>query len=101
MPMSDADRIVWSAIFARTNMGQLMPDAYMISRYRIAAKHGTDLGAMVNMVCGDYMESDEHYDMFLDEAKSWEAYLHDKDLEHMFQTWPNKRAVWEASEGAA
>lgn len=98
MPLSDADRIVWAAMFARTNMGQSMPDADMIRRYRTAAKHGTSLSAMVNMVCGDFIENDDHADMFLDEADMWKHQLRNDDLEDIFKKWPHKRAVWEASE---
>lgn len=98
MPMSDADRIVWAAMFARTNMGQSMPDADMIRRYRTAAKHGTSLEAMVNMVCGDFTENDYHYTMFLAEARGWFNTFKKKPDDYIFVTWPHKRAVWEASE---
>lgn len=101
MPMSEPDRIVWAAIFARTNYGQSMPHHHVVMLYRNAAKHGTSLGAMVNFVCADFMENEEHYEMFYDEAKSWYARFKDKELEDIFKTWPEKRAVWEASEIAA
>lgn len=101
MPMPDPDLIVWAALFARTNMGQSMPDADMIRRYRTAAKHGTGLSAMVNMVCGDFIENDEHADMFFEEAQMWKQQLRKDDIEDIFRKWPHKREVWEASEVSA
>ena len=92
--MNEHDLIVWSAVFARTNMGQVMPTAYEIGLYRVAASHGTSLEAMVNFVCADFCETDEHFDMFLDEAKSWRKELADKELEYIFTTWPKKKEVW-------
>jgi hypothetical protein len=99
--MTEADRVVWSAVFARTNYGHELPSAQDMRRYRTAARHGTQLPAMVNMVCADLMESDDHYEMFLDEAKSWQTGFYTQELDYIFSTWPNKRAVWEASEVAA
>ncbi len=93
-PMSSADLIVWSAVFARTNMGQSMPSANDIRRYRTAAAHRTSLPAMVNMVCADYIETDEHYEMFLDEAKSWMDELRLKNVDYILQTWSDKQVPW-------
>ena len=101
MPMPNSDLIVWAAMFARTNYGHSMPDGDRIRRYRISAKHGASLSAMVNMVCGDYIETDDHYDMFVEEAESWRHRLSKDELEDIFKKWPNKRAAWEASEVAA
>lgn len=98
MPMSDPDCIVWSALFARTNYGHEMPVSTEVRAYRTAAKHGTSLKAMVNMVCADLLETDEDYDMFVEEAESWSEKLRVKELDYIFNTWPHKRAVWEASE---
>jgi len=98
MPMLEADRVVWAAMFARTNYGHSLPSASEVARYRTAAKHGTNLPAMVNLVCADLCESDGHYDMFLDEAQSWSSCFASKELDYIFQIWPNKRTVWEASE---
>lgn len=101
MPMSDQDRIVWAALFARTNYGQNMPAIHEIRAYRTAARHGTSLRAMVNMVCADLCESGEDYDMFLEEAQSWHTRLFGKELDYIFSTWPAKKVVWDASEIAA
>lgn len=92
--MNAHDLIVWSAVFARTNMGQTMPTAHEMGLYRVAASHGTSLPAMVNLVCADFCETDDHYDMFLDEAKSWEAEFANKELDDIFKIWPAKKEVW-------
>ena len=101
MPMTEADRTVWAALFARTNMGMPMPQAHEVRNYRSNARHGASLAAMVNHVCAEFMETDEHYEMFLDEARSWDATLRNEDLEYVFKTWPDKKAVWDASEVSA
>lgn len=93
--MNTADLIVWSAMFARTNMGQSMPTSDDIRRYRIAAKSGTSLPNMVNMVCAEFIETDEHMEMFLNEAKGWEQTLRFKSVEYVLTTWYEKRRVWE------
>lgn len=98
MPMSKEDCTVWAAVFGLTNHGMPMPSAYEMRMYRSNAKHGASLQAMVNHVCAQFMESDDHYEMFLDEARSWFKDLQDQELEYIFNTWPGKREVWEASE---
>lgn len=101
MPMTKAELTVWSAVFARTNYGQPTPTVDDMRRYRTAAAHGTNLPAMINMVCADYIETDEHADMFADEAESWRMEFETKELEFIFETWRGKRDLWEASEVVA
>jgi hypothetical protein len=97
MPMSEADLIVWSALFARTNYGQEMPSAHAISLYRIAAKERANLTNMVNMVCASFVETDDDFSMFFEEAASWYASLKDQELDYIWKHWPHKKAVWEES----
>lgn len=97
MPMTEADRNVWAACFARTNYGHSLPTADDMRRLRAAAKSGSALSALVNMTCADLMETDEHYEMFRDEAQSWWMDFEGKELEYIFDTWKGKREVWEAS----
>jgi hypothetical protein len=87
-------------MFARTNMGQSMPTVRMVKQYRTAANHGTSLSAMVNLVCGDFMEDDDDYDMFLAEAQAWYRRFDGQEIEFIFNTWPLKRQVWLATEVA-
>ncbi len=94
-PMSNADLIVWSAMFARTNMGQSMPTAAEIRLYRVSAAHRTSLPAMVNMVCADFIENDEQAAMFLNEAKGWYETLRLKNVDYVLKTWYEKRKPWE------
>ena len=101
MPLSDNDFIVWAAMFARTNMGHNFPSPADIRRFRTAAKHGTKLEAMVNLVCGDLIEDDAHYRMFLSEARGWLATFRKRPADYIFVNWPHKREPWEASEKAA
>lgn len=100
MPMSKADVTVWAAVFARTNYGHSMPSTHEMRQYRTAAKHGTSLAAMVNLVCGDIVENDDHYTMFANEARGWETTLSDKELDYIWNNWPSKHKVWLESEVA-
>lgn len=93
--LSMADLIVWAAMFARTNYGQPMPTAVEIRNYRTSAAHGASLEAMVNMVCADYIEQDDHYDMFLEEAKGWMETLENKSIDYVLKTWYEKARVWQ------
>ena len=99
--MTDEDRIVWAAMFARTNMGQEMPTADDIRRYRVAARHGTSLEAMVNMVCASYIENQRDFDMFVEEARDWHLVFQTQPDDYISSNWPKKQAVWEASDVSA
>jgi hypothetical protein len=95
--MDKPDLIVWSAIFARTNLGFPMPSAAEIRLYRVSVAHGSSLKALVNLACADFLENDEHFNLFLDEARNWERKLRGKTVEYILSTWPDKREAWEGS----
>jgi hypothetical protein len=91
--MTEADLIVWAAIFARTNMGQSCPTKEDVDRYRSVSVK-SDLANMVDLVCGSFIESEEHFDIFHEEAQGWYEDLKDKDLDYIFKIWPDKSEIW-------
>lgn len=97
-PLTEPELAVLGAMFARSNMGMPMPSAHEVMQYRKNAATEASIMAMVNMVCADFMETDEDFDTFLAEANGWQHSLKDKDFEYVFKTWPHMKTVWEESE---
>jgi hypothetical protein len=68
---------ILAAIFARSNMGQGLPAKKDVERFKANTDWRTKelspptLDTCVNGFCGRFMESDEHYDWFMKEAKWW------------------------------
>ncbi len=58
-----------AGIFARTNMGQSMPERDEVQRALTAKIYNLD--TFVVWFCQDLMESDDHYDLFMGEAQMW------------------------------
>lgn len=76
-----------AAVFARSNMGKDLPKVDDVRR-TIKNVH-TDLEEAVMTFCGDYMESDEHYQFFMDEAKMWKRHKDLKTMERIEAIWPH------------
>ena len=68
---------ILAAIFARSNMGQGLPSKKDVERFKANIDWRTkepsppSLDSCVNNFCDKFMESDEHYDWFMKEAKWW------------------------------
>ena len=71
--LSDKDRNIIAALYARSNMGQLLPAPARVARLKAAGT--VSLDSAVNCVCEEFMEADEHYKIFMQEAKSWKKEL--------------------------
>lgn len=68
-PLTDRERTVAAAILARSNTGQGLPPADRVAR-QLAAKLATLSGCVMDF-CGEFMECDDHQDMFETEARHW------------------------------
>ncbi len=98
--ITESERAVLAAYFARSNMGQMRPDRREIEPL---LSDGVTLPGAVIALCQEFMESDEHYDIFMKEAKMWASrrYFGGKycTREAIIGTWPHiKEVFW--PEGA-
>lgn len=87
--LTEREAIVLAAWFARSNLGMPNPSRKEVERL-LSATYLTLSGATLAL-CQKFMESDEHEQMFLDEAKSW---LKDfskkyKTREAVLEIWPD------------
>lgn len=97
--LTDMQLDVLAAMFARSNMGHGVPEAWKLRGLLTPApRWNPNLGSMVGNLCGDLMESDEHFDMFLDEAKMWRRILKKKsELEAYRKSSPDLFAQFDAA----
>jgi hypothetical protein len=86
MNMDERMRVVLAACFAVSNMGQPRPTGAEIARLKHAKYEPTVESATV-FLAEKYMETHEHYDMFVAEAQSWHELLGD----------PNEAASYRSS----
>jgi len=89
---------ILSGIFAVTNMGMAMPSKAELDR---AIKHPpTSVNNSVMMFAQQYMETDEHADMFCEEAKGWFKDLSKLDEEKIATTWRDVAPILKAMDVA-
>lgn len=74
--LSALDLAILPSIFARSNMGQGLPDQQTVDRLKRGWQQGgrtmhVDLHSAVISVCQEFMECDEHERMFVAEARGW------------------------------
>ena len=62
-------KFVAAAILARTNYGMPRPTAEDMRGWCFNER--TTLGSAVLAVCQQFIENDDHYEMFMDEARGW------------------------------
>ena len=102
--ITDRERIVLSAYFARSNMGMERPTRMEIERL-LNEKSNLSLISATYDLCGELMESDEIEKAFLEEAEGWnKAYFAPRkkynNREAICQTWPHaKQAFWPDDQG--
>lgn len=98
--ITELERTVLAAWFARSNMGQPRLDGKRIKDLlRSDRKWPLDLESAVNAVCNEFMETDEHEKMFYDEAKSWYKTFSPRGKyatrEAIVKTWPHvEKCIW-------
>lgn len=86
---------ILAAIFARSNMGQGLPSKKDVERHKANVDFRTkeptppDLETCVNDFCGKFMESDEHYVIFMDEARWWVKELKKRKTEEIASSHPD------------
>lgn len=68
--MTDDQLNTLAAAFARSNMGHRISDFSKLTF--------KNLDSAVCRICGDLIENDDHYDMFLEEAEMWKSILQDE-----------------------
>lgn len=68
--LTEKEIIVLAGVFARANMGQALPERDHVGRV-LGDGYRLSLSGSVLTFCEDYIESDEIYDMFMEEAKMW------------------------------
>jgi len=90
--------IVLSAFFARSNMGQGKADRSEVERLLNDDRYQPDLDSAVTSLCQQFMESDEHYNIFMGEAKMWKSrrYFGGKygSREAVVGTWPDVKEIF-------
>lgn len=62
-------KFVAAALLARSNMGMPRPTAENMRWWHFTPH--TTLGSAVISICEEFIENDEHYEMFMDEARGW------------------------------
>jgi hypothetical protein len=99
--ITERERIVLAAYFARSNMGMDRATNREIQKLLAGDGHGrcdVTLDSAVVYLCQQYMESDEHYKIFMDEAKMWASrrYFGGKyrTREAIIGTWPHVKEVF-------
>jgi len=84
---------VVAALLGRSNMGQDIrqfgaPNGERCETTRRALSNtSADLGSAVETFCGDICETDEHFDMFIDEAKYFAKEIRKNEAEAR-KSWP-------------
>ena len=80
--LSNDEVDVLAGVFACSNCGMNRPSRKDV---RYALKYGFTVHQSVMHFCGQYMESDDHEDMFLEEAYSWVHYLKNTSKEDLIR----------------
>lgn len=92
-PITDHERAVLAGIFARSNAGMGHPPADMVAR----AMRGSGNDYTI-MFCSEFMETEEHEEMFASEGRSWEKHLKKRGQntrEYMFRVHADiAKLVW-------
>lgn len=96
--MDQQKKAIVAAILAVTNMGQPMPEKHEIAHLK-HGKHRTDLRAEENVLhlAGKYMESEEHEEIFTEEALMWAKEVDAMTNDRFASLFPDVHAAYEAA----
>lgn len=83
------NRTILAGMFGVTNMGQPMPDVQSIAQAMCVDPQYRSIDTMVEYFAQQYIESDEHYDIFRAEMESWQSTLSEYTDEDIARIWPN------------
>lgn len=76
---------VIAAMLARGNMGMPDPDLYEVTSAK--SEKNITLDSAVVGFCQQFMESDDHYDLFMGEAEGFVAILNSRPEEESARVW--------------
>jgi hypothetical protein len=91
----DGDVCILAAIFAVSNMGQPLPDESAVRRLRKLDR--ITLSGAVCDLAGQYMESDDHQDIFEGEARSWRGEIILRGDSYMRERHPDIFALFDGA----
>ncbi len=94
---------ILAAYMARSNMGQSV-NSDMLFNAMYGNMEDRSIEDFVEIFCGELCESDDHFDMFVEEAKGWVEQLTPMKFKEFKKTWPEHAANWQeakAREAAA
>jgi hypothetical protein len=95
--VNDRERLILSALFARSNMGCGLPENFDPEPMLKSKSYRLD--DAVTETCRDLLESDEMLTMFLDEAMAWQSQLRGMSRVYVTKTWPHIAAVMWPKDG--
>jgi len=87
----DANKVnILAGMLARSNMGMPRPEVWEVTQIKPlpTSRFPVDLDSAVTHFCQQYMESDEHYDIFMGEGKMWVGIIQEKGEEQAAKDWP-------------
>ena len=94
---SESDQIVLAAVFARSNMGQGLPEKSLVDYLRKPGEgrhRQVTLDSAVVTLCQQFMECDDHYSMFMDEARGWQKELAKNSIAYVTAIHPDIAALF-------
>jgi len=92
--MEKTKATIFAGYMARTNMGQ-PDDTARLARARFAYNlEHWNLNTAVEHFCQEFIENDEHYDMFMEETQGWYETLLPMSDEDFAKSWPDKSREW-------
>jgi hypothetical protein len=89
--MTNQQAIVLAAIFARSNMGHGESPEWRIKG--LMANPKITLSDAVLSCCGDLMETDEHQQMFEEEARGWYKDFKRKSIKNALKPFRDHQAL--------
>ena len=84
-----------SGLFARTNYGFGMPVTEVM--VRLVKNKVTSPRQSMEYFCAQFIESDDHEEMFADEATGWYNQLVEMDVEEARRIWPDHVHMYESA----
>lgn len=77
-----------AAILARSNMGMHRPESHEIADLK-SSRYSVTLDSAVTHLCQQFMESDEHYDIFMGEGQMFVDMMTERGEEKSRESWPD------------
>lgn len=94
--MENTKATIFAGYCARTNMGQSR-DKERLARAKFAHNlEHWNLNTSVEHFCQEFIEGDDGYDIFMEEAQGWLAEFLKMSNEQFAQKWPYMEAEWKA-----